>query len=283
MRIAIQALAALVLCGLALPSVASEISFVNQFRNLGYTQTDNTSLTAQGAFFSASATVSAQATAAYDSGTLTIGDPDTGPSYALASSDGGHSFSLQTPTLPSLADMDAQFPLSSTYTYTLSNGSDLASASLDLGANRYAAAPPQLTGNSFSALQGMDSSQPLALSFNAFNDVAGADAEFIFFSIYDYTTSTWLYPLGFAPPTTTGLTLDAGLLAPGHDYAFELIYSVRVNLPGSGADFTPQVGFDLRTSGLFATAVPEPATAMLWLLGLAVGVRTSRRGWSSRP
>jgi MYXO-CTERM domain-containing protein len=272
----------LLACAAVWPAVAGEISYLNQFRNLAYTQTDNLTLNAQGAFFSASAVVSDQATAAYAGGTMTIGDPDTGASYALTSNDGGHSFGLQTPTLPSQAAMDAQFPLASAYTFVLTNGTDSASADMTVGANTYAAAPPMLTGNGFAALQGMDSTQPLSLSFSPFDAVAGADFEFIFFSIYDYTVATWLYPLGFAPRTTPGLTLAAGLLAPGHDYAFELIYDVRVNLPGSGADFPPQAGFDLRTSGLFTTAVPEPATWALWLLGLAGLVRTSRRAGSSR-
>jgi hypothetical protein len=284
MRTTAQPLAALLLCAASLPCWAGEISYVNQFRNLAFTQTDNVTLNAQGAFFSASAVVSNQATTSYDSGTLTIGDPDTGPSYALASNDGGHSFGLQTPTLASQAAMDAQFPLSSTYTFVLAGGPASATADMAVGANTYAAAPPMLTGSSFSSLQGMDSTQPLSLGFSPFDAVAGADAEFIFFSLYDYTTATWLYPLGFAPRTTPGLTLDAGLLAPGHDYAFELIYDVRINLPGSGADFAPQIGFDLRTTGLFTTAVPEPATWALWLLGafgLRARVRTSRRAVSS--
>lgn len=277
MRTIAQPLVALLLSAAALPASAGEISYLNQFRNLSFTQTDNTTLAAQGAFFSASAVVSAQATAAYDSGTMTIGDPVTGTSYALGSTDGGHSFGLQTPTLPSQAAMDAQFPLASTYTFVLTNGTDSASASMDVGANTYAAAPPMLTGNSFAALQGMDSSQPLSLGFSPFDAVPGADSEFIFFSLYDYTTSSWLYPLGFAPRTTAGLTLAAGLLAPGHDYAFELNYDVRVNLPGSGADFAPQIGFDLRTNGLFSTAVPEPGTWALWLLGVPALLGLSRR------
>jgi len=280
MHVTVNRLAALLLCAAALPSVASEISYINQFRNLAYTQTDNVTLSAQGAFFSASAVVSGLATDTYDSGRMTIGDPDTGPSSALTSSDGGHTFGMQTPTLPSQAAMDAQFPLSSLYTFALSGGLGTANASMDVGPNNYAAAPPMLTGNSFSALQGMDSSKPLSLGFSPFDAVPGDAAEFIFLSFYDYTTATWLYPLGFAPRTTTGLTLDAALLAPGNNYAFELIYSVRVGPPGDGVDFGPQIGFYLRTNGLFATAVPEPATATLWLLGLAVLVRTSRRGLS---
>ena len=210
MHVTVKRLAALLLCGAALPSLASENSYVNQFRNLEYTQTDNLTLSAQGAFFSASAVVSGLAIATYDSGTMTIGDPNAGPSYALTSSDGGHSFGMQTPSLPSQAAMDTQFPLASHYTYLLTGGPDSTSASMDVGANNYAAAPPLLTGNSFSALQGMDSAQPLSLGFNPFNAVPGAAAEFVFLSFYNYTTATWLYPLGFAPRTTTGLTLAAG-------------------------------------------------------------------------
>lgn len=276
MHVTVKQLAALLFCGATLPSLASEISYVNQFRNLVYTQTDNVTLSAQGAFFSASTVVSGLAIATYDSGMMTIGDPNAGPSYALTSSDAGHTFGMQPPTLPSQAAMDTQFPLSSHYTFVLTGGPDSASASMDVGANNYAAAPPMLTGNSFSALQGMDTSQPLNLAFNPFNAVPGAAAEFIFLSVYDYTTVTWLYPVGFAPRTTTGISLPAGVLAPGHNYAFELIYSARVNPLGDGADFAPEIGFDLRTNGLFATAVPEPATVALWLLGLAALVSASR-------
>jgi hypothetical protein len=284
MHAAAKPLFTLLVCGATMPALANEIAFVDQFRNLSYAQTGNSTLTFQSAFLSASAQVSSQASASYNSGTLTIGDPDTGPSFALNSTDGGHSFSFQTQALPSQAAMDAQFPLSSTYTYALSNGTDSASTGIPVGANQYAGAQPMLTGSSFSALQGMDSSQALTLSFNPFDEVPGADSQFVFFSIYDYTTSTSLFPVSFAPRTTTGVTLDAGLLVPGHDYSFELIDSVRVNVPDADTDFQAQVAFDLRTSGMFTTSlpVPEPSTTALWLTGLLALARASRKGRAGR-
>ena len=281
MHAAAKPLLALLAVGATAPALANEIAFVDQFRNVADVQTGNATLSFQSAYFSASVQVSSQASAVYDSATLTIGDPATGPSYALSSNDGGHSFGYQTYALPSQAAMDAQFPLSSPYTYALSNATDSASTTIQVGENRYAGAQPMLTGDSFSALQGMDSAKALTLSFNAFDEVPGADAQFVFFSLFDDTTSTALFPVSFGPRTTAGVTLDAGLLLPGHAYSFELIDSVRVNVPDADTDFQAQLAFDLRTNGQFTTAmslpVPEPSATALWLAGLLALSRASRK------
>jgi hypothetical protein len=56
------------------------------------------------------------------------------------------------------------------------------------------------------------------------------------------------------------LTLRVSILVPGRHYA-ELIFSARIFFPSDGSYFGAQLGFDLRTTGVFTTAtVPEPST-----------------------
>jgi hypothetical protein len=138
---------------------------------------------------------------------------------------------------------------------------------------------PYLTGNGWSSLQGMNASAPLTLHLNPFiTDPAAAADSFVFFTVYDYNTSQFVVDDGFLPPSTTDVMLAANQLAAGHLFAYEVIYSSRVFVPSPGANFDAQIGFELRTQGTFATAVPEPANAALLLAGLgAIGVVLARR------
>ncbi len=125
---------------------------------------------------------------------------------------------------------------------------------------------------SFSALQGMNAAAPLALHFSPFVPDSAATDAFVFLSIQDHDTGSTVFPLLFAPATTTGVTLAGGLLAAGHSFTFELIYSDRVlTAHDSSANFDGQSAFDLRTVGDFSTAaaVPEPQAWALLLAGLA--------------
>ena len=101
----------------------------------------------------------------------------------------------------------------------------------------------------------MDASQVFTLHFS--HDVAGsnATASFIFFSIYDETAPMAVFNDILLHPSTASALLPANTLTSGHLYDYELDYSNRdiLSNPG-GADFGPQLGFDTRTDGLFATA-----------------------------
>jgi len=258
-------------------AAATDIDSVNQFRNVSARQTGDSTLVDNGAFFSASATVAPGAVGSYANGHLSFGVNV----FGLNSSDGGRTFSFQTASLASQAELDASFPVATIYAYTLpavDSSAPPAVATLESGVAAYPLSTPQLTGGSFSALQGMNASAALTLNFSPFIVDPNATEAFVFLSIYDQTSATWFFPLSFAPPSTSGVTLAAGQLAAGHSFSFELIYSDRVLVPGDGTNFRAQMGFDFRTEGDFATAaVPEPQSWALLLAGLALlGVTAPR-------
>ncbi len=127
-------------------AAAADIDFVNQFRNVGFRQTSDTSLADNGAFFSASAVVTDAAVGAYASATLRFGDPAAPNLLGLASSDGGKTFLFQTGSFNSQADMDAVFPTGTAYTFMLEPNDPAAataSTTLDVGGPAYAALRPQ--------------------------------------------------------------------------------------------------------------------------------------------
>ena len=115
----------------------------------------------------------------------------------------------------------------------------------------------------------------------AMNYVNTRSDSFIFFTIFDNTTSSFVYDAGFLASTTAGLNLAAGTLAAGHSYSDELIFSNRDIVPSSGTTFDVQLGYDFRTTGTFDTlSVPEPAFIMMLgtsLTGFAAYLRKRRR------
>ena len=101
----------------------------------------------------------------------------------------------------------------------------------------------------------------------AMNYVNTRSDSFIFFTIFDNTTSSFVYDAGFLASTTAGLNLAAGTLAAGHSYSDELIFSNRDIVPSSGTTFN-------------TLSVPEPAFIMMLgtsLTGFAAYLRKRRR------
>ena len=107
------------------------------------------------------------------------------------------------------------------------------------------------------------------VGFSPFTVDPGATEAFIFFTVRDNASQSIVFDAGFLPPTTTGETIPAHTLVPNHSYTYEVIFSDRVEVPSPGAVFNAELGFDLRTTGVFAT-VPEPATWSLAVVGLLI-------------
>src|SRR5581483_11614117 len=124
-----------------------------------------------------------------------------------------------------------------------------ATASVDYTADDYPQSLPFLTGNDYSALQGMHTGSAFDVHFSPFATGGQANDSFIFFTIFDPSTNSFVFDAGFLPATAAGLTLPANLLKPNHAYIYELIFSNRDLVPSTGTVFASQLGFDFRTRG----------------------------------
>ncbi len=243
---------------------AQAVDFIDAYRNLAFTQTGNgPTLNSVGAFFAT--TVYTPGATAYSGGTVT---PPGGSALPLLVQDATH-YAYQSSLLASKAAMDAAFG-QGLYSYSLVSAGPTVTASYTSGADAYVLSQPFLSGTSFSSLQGANAAAPISLQFSSFSVNPAASLSFIFFTVYDYTLGQFVFDAGFLPAGTAGITLPAGTLQAGHSYAYELNFDSRVQAAAAGTNFGVLLGYDLRTSGLFATAVPEPATWVLLLAGLGL-------------
>lgn len=253
----------MIAAGSAAP-VRADISFVNMFRNDAFTQTDNgNSLSVLGSFLSLGLT----STGPNNYNTVLATYPGPASPVALVPVN-PTLFAYQTGFYPTQAAMDADFP-TGTYTFDATNASGTDTASFVYASDAYPLTRPYLTGTNYTDLQGMNAGASFAFQFSPYTPHPSANAAFRFFTIFDFTANAFVYNAGFLPPATPGLTLPANTLLPGRQYAYELIFSDRVFLPSPGAAFDAQIGYDLRTSATFTTAVPEPS--LLWMVVTAIG------------
>jgi hypothetical protein len=255
-------LGAVIVGGTAAPALA-RISFVDMFRNDGFTQTGNGNLlSAHGSFLSFRLT----SISSNDYDTVQATYPGPGSLVPLSPVNPTH-FVYQTGLYATQAAMDAVFP-SGTYKFAATSASGTDNTSFNYSTDAYPFTLPYLTGSNYIDLQGMNAGAPFAFHFSPCTSDPSANEAFVFFTIFDYTTNAIVFDAEFLPATTTGLTLPANTLLPGRQYAYELIFSDRVFVPSPGAAFDAQIGFDLRTTGVFETAaVPEPSSLLMALTG----------------
>jgi len=251
------------------PVNAASISFVDQFKNVSNLQTGNgNTLTGNGAFYSAD--LNSTVPNAYTSANFVYPGPGS-PATLTVVPTSPTDYHFQTPSFANKAAMDTAFPFG-TYTFHGINvGTDTASYSYT--ADDYAQANPFLTDTDFSSLQGMNASHAFTFHLSPFVTGSTASSSFIFLTIFDFNLGTFVFNDGFLAASTTTVVLPANTLAPGHSFVYELDYSNRDIITGTGGVFSPQLGFDIRTDGTFSTsaiATPEPATAAAGLIGLAL-------------
>ena len=251
-----------------------EISFVTLYHTAAYNQTGNgNTLTSLGSYFNASLT----AAQPNDFNTVQMSYPGAvAPANLLQQSPSYYFFS--SGTFPNQTAMDASYP-TGIYQFNASGTTGSDSTSTNYLINDYPGSVPYLTGSDFTNLQGMNASTSFNFHFSPFVTGSQATDSFLFFTLFDNTTSTLVYDAGFQPATTTGLTLAANTLNASHSYSYELIYSNRDSVPSPGANFKAVLGFDRRTTGQFSTAAttsPEPSTLALLTLG-SLGIVACRR------
>ena len=243
---------------------SAQLQAVDIFKNTTYDQTSAAApTTAAGYFFDVGATMTNPGD--FTSASLTYPGPASPLSLGLTSPT---QFGYGSPFVDQ-ATFNASYPLGF-YTVTVSNGGSNVSETMNDASDAYTVDVPALTAATFTALQGLNAGHGLTIQFNSFTPdgatTPGASAAF--FSIFDSAFNT-VFTSGGLDPSTTSIYLPAGTLKADTTYSWELDFSDRI----VGADpnglpiFTTQ-GFDMRTDGSFSTAVPEPATWAMLMLGL---------------
>jgi hypothetical protein len=180
------------------------------------------------------------------------------------------------------AQLDAAIPNGTTYTFNVSGGSlGTQSATLTLPAtDQYAANVPYLTGGSYNALQGMNPSAPLTMTFDPFAAVAGTNFDFMIVDLYPAGNSQPLINTALAN-TANSYTLAANTLQPNSSYTFALSYFVNTyTLNGGFGQATQEYGFSESTFVNFTTGSepsPVPAPPAVVLVGLGAGCVALRR------
>jgi hypothetical protein len=249
---------------------ASNIESVDIFKNVVYDQTSGTAPTTPASYFADVELTSAGA-GDYTSVSVSYPGPGSPTSLPVASP----TFFSYGPGFATLASMNAAVPFGS-YVYTTNTGD---SATLSYTEDAFTSAIPALSATTFSALNGLNPSSALTVSFDSFTPNVNASVAYTFFTIYD--GSGTVFSDGFLAPGTTSLALPGGTLAANSTYSYELDFSGRIN--GSDPNGTPTlVGSDVRTDGSFTTGgntavTPEPGTLLLTGPGMLLLAALRRR------
>jgi PEP-CTERM motif len=242
--------------------------------NPTFEQTDPTTVTSTGGFFSGRAFFTN--TTDFDTGTLTYGGPGSPATLTAGSSPPSLTLSGSNTTF---AGLQSDFP-NGDYTFDLSGGTmGPTEFVIDYAGNAYSNTP-ELTAASFSALQGLNAANSITVDFNAIdvspNATPGANS--IVFSITNSSdASVFTETLS---TSDTSVTIPGGTLAAGQSYSFDLLFDDRI-VDTSDPDVLLTQFYDTHTAGAFSTAgaVPEPSTWAMMVIGFGgLGFAVARRG-----
>ncbi|MBS0262481.1 MAG: hypothetical protein JSS02_11070 [Planctomycetes bacterium] len=177
---------------------------------------------------------------------------------------------------------------STTYVLQATNqdGTDFADVFYSYSDDNFPQTIPFLSGTDYSALQGMNPSNPFTFHFSPFVPGSAAESSEIELAIFDMTGHA--ANITFYTPGTTEVTFNGGQFTPGHHYRYALTYDGQNRLPTTDLDGEMWANFSYTTIGEFTTAsqtaaVPEPSS-FLAVAALALTLPwISRRRRSSRP
>ena len=179
-------------------------------------------------------------------------------------------FNNDSVAFPSLSVLHTAYNFG-TYTTTATiNGNPNTGVINNYTRDLFTSSIPFLTN--YDSLQGLNPTNAVTATYNAFTPANGTNDSFTFFTIRNAITGVAVYSQNFLPSTTTSSTVPADTLMPDTQYDFEVDYSNRINgVDGIHSVGTTQ-GFDVRvevtvTTGS-GTSVPEPGS--LLLLGTAL-------------
>lgn len=197
---------------------------------------------------------------AFDGGTVTL--PSASPLGTVTLSTSGVSQKYSSGRV-SQTTFQTDYP-NGTYTFHMTSSANPSLTQTEAVDNSSVLPPtsdPMLMAASFTALQGMDPTKALTVSFNTF---AGANADaLIFFAVQNSSGQSLIFD-GLQPNVTQD-TIPAGTLQAGAQYSLVLFFSNAAIT----ADNNGEILMDTRTTASFST-VPEPATALTIALVVAL-------------
>jgi hypothetical protein len=275
-------IAASLLVLMPLASAQAGIVGVNIFNNISYNQTSALPpAVPAGYYFQMGINIAADTD--FDSASVTY--PGSGSPLALtkytnvcaacAEYFGGSLFYTNR------SGLQAAYPFG-TYTFTANNSITGTSqtAPLVYSQDLFTSTIPALDAASYTALQGMDSSQTISIAFNTQVANPLAPTQFTFFTIYDLVDNSVAFSASFLNPSISSLSLNGMTLQANRNYSYELIFDNRTLSAFDPVSRTfSEQSFGARTNGRFRTAaavVPEPASITLFGAGI-VGLFAARR------
>jgi PEP-CTERM motif len=250
----------------AVGSAGAQVVSADVGLNESYKQTSNAGPDLEGAFFSAR--VFFTNLGDYKSGTLTVPTSPTTTMYPLASQGYTPDVEIGYETTGSLSELQAAFPAGNYNFVVNANGSN-PEVNLTIPYATPSAYPNVPGVTNYDALNGMNAADSFTVDINGITPSPNATENHIYVDLYS-TGGGGALLAEELPLDSTDFIIPAGLLSAGEDYYLDLVYDGRI---AGGDDSTPPIlvteFYDIGTEVDFFTAVPEPSTWALMLIGFA--------------